>query len=201
MLSAQLCCDQYWIASSLVYTSLQFSTGLNVRFPPICSYQCLPFADVCGAAGWITVANWMLQKQSCRKSLQRPRVCIARAICGEEADQGGAGELMCRSGSGPVTMTSIRCSPGMAREVQARAVEAAQGPAHILSPRGWAGGGWHAAQAWQGPSAQGLNITKSPGAVGTGPGGSPSRGCSGSQGAGGSTRPPAGSFCEAVGVP
>lgn len=67
----------------------------------------------------------MLQKQSCRKSLQRPRVCVARAICGEEADQGGAGELMCRSGSGPVTMTSVRGSPGMAREVQATAVEAA----------------------------------------------------------------------------
>lgn len=32
---------------------------------------------------------------------------------------------MCRSGSGPVTMTSVRGSPGMAREVQATAVEEA----------------------------------------------------------------------------
>lgn len=31
--------------------TLQFSTGWNVRFPPICSYQGFPFADVCGAAG------------------------------------------------------------------------------------------------------------------------------------------------------
>lgn len=98
-------------------------------------------------------------------------------------------------------MTSVQRSPGITREVQAAAMEAAQGSPHISSPCGWAGDGWHAAQAWQGPGAQGLSINKSPGAVGTGPAGSPWRGCTGSQGAGGGTRPPAGSFCEAVGVP